>query len=125
MKFKDNSKKIKKALLEGGLVVSGRGTGKTRALAEILFEIPNAVVIVGLHAQTSQLRLFLKEKGLSDYLIKAKVITAREAEKRHAFTTDLGFITKYFYVDELYYNPYKGPFKAATTSFPYPVKVIK
>ena len=125
MKFKDNTKKIKKALLQGGLVVSGRNTGKTKALAEILSEIPEAVVVVGQEAQASRLKMFLREiYHFSNSRANLKVINS--CSKRALFIGyPANFASEYVYVDEFYLNPYKGLFKAAVTSFPFLVKVSK
>ena len=124
MEFKDNHKKIKKALLKGGLVVASRGTGKTRALAEILAENRKAIVIVGQQVQFSNLRYYLKENyDFTDSEVSSRVLFGVDIERKLQ-----GKVKKYYediYVDEYVYNPYDGPFYAAVTSFPFPVRVIK
>jgi hypothetical protein len=125
MKFIDNSKKIKKQLLKGGLVVSGRNAGKTKALSEILYEIPQSVVVVGQSAQADRLKIFLKENyGFTDAQVNDKVLLDRTAKKRF-LGINVDFLYKYLYLDEFYLNGYRGPFKAAVTSFPWDVRVIK
>lgn len=124
MKFKDNTKKIKKALLKGGLVVAGRGVGKTRALAEILSEDRSYVVIVGTQVQFSNLRKYLKENhDFTDGEVISRVFNAHSAEFR-LLGTAFGFPFKKVYLDEYVNNPYRGPFYAAVTSFPFTTKVI-
>lgn len=121
MEFKDCTKKIKEALLQGGLVVADRCSGKSRALAEILFEDDDAVVIVDNANQSEHIKKYLLEKGLSYEAVKDKVVSALYAEKylQGAKTN------KNVYVDEWFHNTYRGYFKAATTSFPFAVKVVK
>lgn len=99
-----------------------RGTGKTKAIATILIENHNAVAIVGLEAQRRSMIEQLKAFGASDNQAKQQVLHASSVLRgRYA-----GFIEdRDIYVDELDKNPYKGPFKAATTSTPFRVKVIK
>lgn len=123
MEFKDNHKKIKKALLKGGLVVASRGTGKTRALAEILAENRRAIVIVGQQVQFSNLRRYLKENyDFTDAEVSSRVLFGFDIERKLK-----GKIKNYedVYADEYVHNPYKGPFYAAVTSFPFPVRVVK
>jgi hypothetical protein len=122
--YQDRSKKIKKALLKGGLVIASRASGKTKALAEILAEIPEAMVIFGVHAEGERIKKFLiEEYGLNKSEVNKKVIHGLKAKElllgRHR-----DFLGKYVYVDEYYLNPYKENFKAAVTSFPFPVKII-
>jgi len=121
MKTIDQTQEIKKALLQGGLVVANRGSGKTKALSEILLEDKDAIVIVLNEAQSRTIRDYLLEKGLSRETVKNKVVSALYAEKYLiGQKTD-----KNIYVDEWSQNSYKGHFKAAVTSFNFSVKVIK
>src|SRR5271163_2604583 len=119
--FKDQTQEIKKALLQGGLVVANRCSGKTRALAEILLEDEDAVVIVGNEAQGHTIKCLLLEGGLSYEAIKEKVIPFQSAE-RYLLNQKTN---KNVYVDEWHQNLYRGYFKGAVTSFPFPVKVIR
>ena len=119
--FTDQTQEIKKALLQGGLVVADRCSGKTSALVEILLEDDDAIVIVGTESQSRRLKEGLLEKGLSYETVKEKIVPAQSAEKYLLNQRT----NKNVYVDEWGRNPYKGHFKAAVTSFPFPVKVIK
>lgn len=121
MEFVDKSQEIKKALLQGGLVVSDRGTGKTKALSEILLEDPDAVVIVGNEAQSKRIKEFLLKAGLSHEECKNKIIPSQSAERFLQGARS----NKNVYVDEYRNSNYHGYFKAAATSFPFAVKVIK
>ena len=120
MEIFNKSQEIKRALLQGGLVVADRGTGKTRALSEILVEDPDAVVVVHNTAQKQQLEDYLFIKGYEMREANDKIILSLIAEKYL-----MGKNNKNIYVDEYALNSYKGPFKAAVTSFPFAVKVIK
>ena len=124
MEFKDNSKKIKKALLKGGLVVADRGVGKTRALAEILLEQGNAVIIVPTEQQKRRYYDFINDRFPGVYtkldLRDTIIIDSSNTEARLQ-----GLFNKEVYIDEYYLCKYRGPFKAAVTSFPFEVKVIK
>jgi len=121
MKNKDQTQEIKKALLQGGLVFADRCSGKTKALAEILFEDSDAVVIVDNSFQSQTIKKYLLEKGLSYEAVKEKVVTAQFADKYLIEQRS----NKNIYVDEWYLNSYRGYFKAAVTSLPFPVKVVK
>ena len=121
MEFKDQSQEIKKALLQGGLVVADRGSGKTKALIEILLEDDDSIVIVGNQAQSEIIADALLEKGMPYVDIKKRVISALYAEKFLIGQRS----NKNVYVDEWSINPYRGYFKGAVTSFGFPVKVIK
>ena len=118
MTFKDNHRKIKKTILKGGLVVAGRCSGKTRALAEILLENTNAVVVYS--------ELFQRQR-LQDYLIEH--LTKNEINSRLFHSSNAGIrlkgLHKDVYIDEYFFVDYKGPFHAAVTSFPFKVTVIK
>lgn len=116
---KDLHKEIKQALLQGGLVVADRGTGKTRAIAEILLEDPDAVAVVTLDSHYKCLFSHLIRLGLSSNTAKSKLIIACNAERALAGSN------KNIYVDECLMSPYKGPFKGAVTSYPYSVKVVR
>jgi hypothetical protein len=120
MEFKNRKDEIKKALLQGGLIVSGRCSGKTWALAEILIEDSDAVVIVCQAAQMDTLKTFLHKAGLSEERIKNQVIPSYTTNRY----LQASIANKNVYVDEWSLNPYKGHFKAAVTSFHFPVKVI-
>lgn len=118
MKYVDKSQEIKKALRQGGLVISERGTGKTKALVEILLEEPDAVIIAHNSYGKRRIKDFLTECGYGPNINK-RVFDGAKSEK------ELLGMHKDFYIDEYFLNPYKGPFKGATTSFPFTVKVIK
>jgi hypothetical protein len=111
---------IKRALLQGGLVVAPRGTGKTLALAEIVAKDPDALVIVPFQANYTTMRKMLIHLGLSAVEASKRVMLAL----RHSPNTFLGS-DKNIYVDEWAHNTYKGPFKAAVTTMPFPVKVVR
>lgn len=113
----DKSQEIKKALLQGGLVLSGRNTGKTKALAEILLEDRDAVVLVRTQGQFERLRQFLLDGGMSKNDIYGRILRSER---------ELLGLHKNVYIDEyfLFLEPYSGHFKAATASLPFPVKVI-
>lgn len=115
----DKKNEIKKALLQGGLVVAQRGSGKTRALAEIIMEDPDAVVIVGSDPFRIALQDMLYRLGADRDSINIRVVGKRTLQGEHYF------YDKNVYVDEWYNNEYRGPFKAAVTSMPFAVKVIK
>jgi hypothetical protein len=124
MEYVDKSKQIKKALLKGGLVVAARASGKTKALAEILAEDNDAVVIVGQQVQAIRLRNWLMVAyAFTKDELKGRILVSPYDVEKHRLSID--FLEKHAYVDEYHLNPYKGPFKAAVTSFPYEVKVIK
>jgi DNA transposition AAA+ family ATPase len=122
MEFGDKIKEIKKALLEGGLVVASRGAGKTTAIAEILMEDENAFVVVPNKGHMDNMVFILVRKGLSRTEAQHKVILAETVNHGHYYTR---IHTKSIYVDEFFTNTYKGPFKAATGSWDFTVKVIK
>jgi len=112
---------IKKALLQGGLVVADRCSGKTWALSEILLEDEDAVVIVENEQQSRDIKQYLLSNGLSHEDVKEKVVSSQYAEKYL-----IGQKTsKNVYVDEWNQSSYHGYFKAAVTSFPFPVRVVK
>ena len=120
MKIKDQSQEIKESLKAGGLVICGHGCGKTKALAEIVVEDPEAVVIVGLHAQRSRLIEFLIEMGLDEDIAKRKVL----------YSVDAGMYpnkinNRKVYVDEYFQNGYRGSFFAAVGTSPFPIKFIQ
>lgn len=120
MKIKDQSQEIKEALKAGGLVICGRGSGKTKALVEIVAEDPFAVVVVGQHAQRARIIAMLMGKGYSKY----------QAENKTVYSVDAGmderrFRDKAVYLDEYFMNGYRGPFFAAVSSCPFSVKFIQ
>jgi hypothetical protein len=80
MEFTNNYKKIKKALLKGGLVVADRGTGKTRALSEILNEDPLSIVVVEQESQRTHLKLYLRSLGFNESEINSRIFYAANAE---------------------------------------------
>lgn len=115
----DKCLKIYKALHQGGLVISERNTGKTRAIAMMLVENPNAVAIVGLEQQGTMMVRHLVNLGMNETEAKRRVFHAQSHHVKNGFLDK-----KDVYVDEMNRSPYKGPFKGAVTSFPYAVKVI-
>ena len=63
----DKKAKIKKALIQGGLVIAPRGSGKTAAIAEILAENPQAIAITLLSAQQTRLKAMLDKHNILPY----------------------------------------------------------
>jgi hypothetical protein len=123
MEFKDNKDKIKEALLQGGLVVAERGTGKTRALFEILIEEDNVAIIVPNESQRRRYIEFLKDRfpnGCSSLDLRNCIILDTPSNEHRLMGLD-----KNVYIDEYFLCSYRGPFKAAVTSFPFPVKVVE
>lgn len=105
--------KIKKALLQGGLVIANRGSGKTEAILEILMEDSNAIAIV--HTSYAKDRFFqlLNSKYPGVYSkneLNKKIISSYNAEEK------LKGLHRDVYVDEYFLCNYKGPFKAAVSS---------
>ena len=122
MEFKDNKDKIKEALLKGGLVVAERGTGKTSALFEILLEQGNAVIIVPTEQQRRRYSDLLQEEFPGIY----SKMDLRDTIMLDSSITEkllLG-LNKDVYIDEYHLCKYRGPFKAAVTSFPFELTVI-
>jgi transposase len=108
---------IKAALLgKGGLVIAERGSGKTQALVEILLENENAVVVASGHYRDNILS-YLREAGLPFDIAYRKIISPNQKLYGPLLTKDI-------YVEEYWASNYTGPFKAAVTSYPFPVTVI-
>jgi len=123
MDYKNNTKKIKEALLKGGLVIAGRGKGKTTALFEILLEEDSVVIIVPTKQQRRRYCDLFKEKFPNVY---------SESELRDIIILDspnaqirLQGLDKNIYIDEYFMCKYRGPFKAAVTSFPFAVRIVR
>lgn len=123
MQFKDNKDRIKEALLKGGLVVAERGTGKSMALFEILLEQDNVVIIVPTEQQRRTYLVMLQDKFPNVYsaadLTNVIILDTSKTEER------LKGLNKDIYIDEYHLSKYRGPFKAAVTSFPFELRVIE
>lgn len=120
--LKVNTKKIKEALLRGGLVIADRGTGKTQALFEILLERSNVAIVVPTEQQQQRYNDLIQEKFPNVYskaeLSNVIILDSPNTEQK------LKGLHRDIYVDEYFLCRYRGPFKAAVTSFPFPVTVI-
>lgn len=119
--MKDMSLKIAINMMMGGLVVAPRGSGKTKALCYLLKEDCKAVVIVNLESQRHRfIKMLTSLHGFSEENAGRKVLHSKSSILKESTM----LVDKNVYVDELYLNEYKGPFKAAVSSFPYKIKVI-
>ena len=124
MYLNDRIKEIKEALLRGGLVVSSRNSVKTMALAQILAENEAAVAVVSTESQFQALRDALHYcSNLPDILIKERIIRCQDSGYLKGWSIDS--CLRYVYVEEFCQTLYRGPFRAAVSSYPYPVWVIK
>lgn len=126
-----NYRKIKNSLLKGGIVFAPRRYGKTRALIEILHENPKAIVVTC----TSEMKRLIDIAYYGKYGVKPimtqrnvvasriieRVLTAEKAD-RYSIVNNPEFDV---YVDEWYWANYRGHFKAAVTSVPVRVDIIK
>lgn len=123
-KFVDNKEAIKALLKQGKFVVSGRATGKTSALAEILFEDAYSVVVVPTFAGYNRLLDIYAEKygtPPKDYRRRVFIGTTEAELKMKGFVVP----SKHnIYVDEYHVNLYNGPFYAAVTSFPFSSQIV-
>ena len=123
MKFVNKIKKIKKALLKGGLVISNRNTGKTAALAEILTENSRAIVITPTEQQKQRLvDMLIKDGTLTPKEINERVLIAHIAKKK-LFGNHQDYIHE-IYLDEYFINSYNGPYTGAVSSLPFNTQVI-
>lgn len=118
MNVKSQAKEIKRALLQGGLVVTDRGTGKTTALAEILVEDPDSIVYATTMSVYSTLFQHLSNMGLDVKKYKDRILHLSQQNL-------LGRNNKNKYIDELKNLDDMVYVKAAVISLPFPVKVIK
>lgn len=122
--MKDRIKEIKEALLSGCIVNAPRGSGKTRALAEILSENKDAYAMVATFSQKENMTRYLLQLGMNLKDIEQRIVLATSVLKgRH---NDI--LTKELYIDEYDLAKYRGPFIGATTTRemePKPVKEIK
>lgn len=122
-KFTDNKDAIKSLLKQGKFVVSGRGTGKTMALAEILYEDKKSVVVV--HNQSSYLALIGHyTRNYKKPIVKGTRIFVGTPDTEQRMLGIVDHLKQNIYVDEYLINHYTGPFYAAVTSFPLPVVVL-
>ena len=110
--FKDKTKEIKEYLQKGIFVVAPRGSGKTRAIAELLLENRDMVAVVGSESGVRRLVKMLQDSGLTETYAQTRVLHAAKA-KEHLFgdRTRVRII-----VDEYFKSRYNGPFYAATAS---------
>ena len=126
-----NYKKIKRSLLKGGLVFASRRYGKTLALIEIMYENPRAVVVT-CNANMKELidTSYFEKYGTKPVVVQRnsfssrtieRVLTAERAD-RYSITNNPDFDV---YVDEWFWANYRGHFKAAVTSAPMRVDIIK
>jgi hypothetical protein len=122
-KFEDNKEAIKALLKQGKLVVSGRGTGKTAALVELLHENPRTIVIVPNSAGLVRLLdMYFDKYGESSHLSNRRVFVGTQQTDNMAVLIDPRRFD--IYVDEFNVNAYTGAFYAAVTSFDIPVVVL-
>jgi hypothetical protein len=120
--FVDKKDAIKALLKQGNLVVSGRGTGKTQAMIELLHEDEKSVIIV-LNETSRKNFLESYHRRYGDLPDKDRVLVGtRELAGRYPELLD--YYRYNVYVDEYYVNDYTGSFYAAATSFPVPVVVL-
>lgn len=125
MQHPNNKDEIKEAILKGGLVVAGRNSGKTFAMAEIIKEYPDTIVLVGSQVQMVRIKQLLHDMGMSEREIEKRVFSAAKAnDNRVNHFRD--FLNKKVLIDEYFKQGYywNGPFHAAVTSFPFPVRLI-
>lgn len=122
-------KRIKLAIQKGGLVVAPRRYGKTRALVEILHEDRKAALIV----PNSEMKDFILSCYQDKYGQHEQVRAERRVYVDGSSQLRGGDLRnpptllrdQNIYVDEYFYGTYRGPFKAAVTSAPFRVEVIK
>lgn len=120
--------RIKKALKNGGLVVAPRGVGKSAALAEILAENPNSIVIVTNDTMFRRLRDLYREHTGEELgggrLFHVNTFTNPEPGRKPGWPFDLA--GKEMYIDEYWIASGRCPedWHGAVTSFPFPMTVI-
>lgn len=122
--FEDNKEAIKALLKQGKIVVSGRGTGKTAALVELLHEDPRSIVVAPNQAGFNRLLdMYLDKYGAgSTTALKGRILRGTKETDNMAGLIDPRRFD--IYVDEYHINAYTGPYYAAVTSFPIPVVVL-
>ena len=118
MNYVDKTQEIKKALLQGGLVISDRNTGKTRALSEILLEDADAVVLVPNKGTFERLENYLLAGGMTKNEVRNRVFL--DPKRLYGLNKNI-YVDEYTLFSE---RPFWGSFKSATASFAIPVKVI-
>lgn len=123
-KYVDNKDAIKSLLKQGKLVVSGRCTGKTEALVDLLREDPRAIVITPSEAGYRRLIDMYQEKYGDSESLKNRKVFRGSSQSTASMAGIIDPRSHDIYVDEFYINPYTGPFYAAVTSFPIPVVVL-
>lgn len=121
--YKNRKEEIKEALRQGGLIVSGRNSGKTIALVELLLEDKRSMVLVSSLKNSKHIHSMLMENGLTKDEADRKIVTIQNVEMRAGYSTS--FPSKYLYIDNWLGTDYRGPFKAAVTSFPFKIKVLE
>lgn len=108
--MEDRVKQIKKALLSGCIVNAPRGSGKTRALAQILSERENSAVIVASFAQKENMTRYLLQLGMHLEEIERRIVLSTSVLR--GLHNDV--LSKELYIDEYDLAKYRGPFHGAT-----------
>lgn len=123
MSKKDKIEHMKSSLRTGAIVISSRKSGKTEALVEIYHEDKDAAVVLPSGEGYKQFVEFYEFKYGKNPDLRFLSIAGLKFDDQEYREKILA--NKKVYVDELYDNPYSGPFHSAITSYPQPVVIIK
>jgi hypothetical protein len=110
----EKTKEIAEALSKGGLIYAPRSSGKTKALAQILKQDPNAVVFCDQQAQRDRLVSFdiVDKQSVNNLPFKSRVFINTETYRNKFALSQIAKI----YIDEWTPGVEYPPFFAAVTS---------